>query len=228
MFGLPQAVGSIETSSGAVNCREEREERRKEVEPSESWKEVVDSSSTKGELTVHQRKKGVSSTKKGRGVGWCVLFLSFFGDWVVEWFWGVVLCCSFWFVFGGREGPVSDSLWQCLESDRPDGQTVHPRAESRTCSVWCQSAVSESSWTKSRQEGTLRSQEHPEVTWCADGMILETHRKNRSMQVNWMNCASVASHAMRKMCAWVRTARRNLYTHRRVHDSWHCFDAKFC
>ena len=79
----------------------------------------------------------------------------------------------------------------CLESDRLDGQKVHPRAESRTILVWFQSAVSKASKTKARQERKQRTQEHPGVLWSADGMIFERHTESlkhlESTLEHWMN-----------------------------------------
>ena len=81
----------------------------------------------------------------------------------------------------------------------------------------------------SRQKGTQRTQEHPEVTWCADGMTFEKHTKDRSNKLTKCRCIDELCevwHATRKMCACVRTVRCYLYTSSRVHDSCHCLDAK--
>ena len=46
---------------------------------------------------------------------------------------------------------------------------------------------------KARQEGKQRTQEHPGVTWHADGMILEGHAETLKhldpMLMRWMECA---------------------------------------
>ena len=73
-----------------------------------------------------------------------------------------------------------------FESDRPDGQTIHQRAESRTI-VWFQSAVS----TKTRQE--QRTQLHQGGTWCAEGWFWRGHTESLThlepVLVHWMKCA---------------------------------------
>ena len=72
------------------------------------------------------------------------------------------------FLDGRLTGVCSRML---LESDRPDGQTVHP----------------------TRQEGKQRTQEHPGVTCCAGGI-----KHLEPKHVHWMRCAKEMWHATRK------------------------------
>ena len=112
----------------------------------------------------------------------------------------------------------------CLESDRPDDQTVHPRAESRTGLVWFQSCRCRSSQSKDRRK---RSELRNTQEWHGRGRddFWET-RKGSLKYLGALDELCEVWHVTRKMCACVRTVRCYLYTTRRVHGSCHCLDAK--
>ena len=90
----------------------------------------------------------------------------------------------------------------CLESDRPDGQTDHTSAESRTGPVWwCQCRGRRREDRRERRE----FKEHPEVTWCTNGMILERHRIAKHLSAGaWDELCEVwhATKTCAHACVW--------------------------
>ena len=119
------------------------------------------------------------------------------------------------------------AFWgMCLGSDRPDRQTVHPRAEgAHGFNLIPVSGVSEA--VSDEKKGGNGSKEHSTETWSKMKWLLwHTKQKPSSPWAKRVITSGVRACAARKKCECVRTVKCCLYKARRVHGSCHCLDAK--